>query len=124
MTQPPPRSAHILLAHDDAVWVDQAKTALQGAGMKVTDCPDPAWVADMLGGSHAFALAAVSSSLDAAAQEAVLQTAKKRGIPLLILLDPLDSSTLVYRKNSKMATYRISEDLEELVTAVKDHLKA
>ena len=124
MTDLPPRTPHILLAHQDTVWVDQAKTALQSAGMKVTDCPDPAWAADLIGGSHSFQLAAVSSSLDAASQETVLTTARKRGICLLILLDPLDSSSMTYNKEMKLATHRITEDPAELVTAVQNQLES
>ena len=123
MTDAPSRQPHILLAHDDTVWVDKAKTALQAAGMRVTDCPDPSWVTDLIGGSHAFELAAVSSALDAGAQEAVLRTARKRGISLLILLDPLDSSSLTYQKDMKLATHRITEDPSELVLAVRKQLK-
>jgi hypothetical protein len=119
------RRLRILLAHRDAAWVDQAKQRLETIGYSVTDCLEPEWVEDLLGGSRPFDLACITSELDPSAQAAILRTVKK--IPsaprLMILLDALDSASVNLRAGVTPAstgplTHRISEDVTDFVRAV------
>ena len=102
----------ILIAHRDAVWVDQAKRRLEEMGYSVTDCLEMEWVADLLGGSRPFDLAAVSSELDPASQASILRSLTEKGgtTKLVMLLDALDSASMHYRTKTGLLTYRISVD--------------
>jgi len=105
------RRPRILIAHPDAVWVDQAKRRLVEMGYSVTDCLDLEWVADLLGGSRPFDLAAVSSEMDPASQAAVLRSFdQKGGTKLVLLLDALDSASLHLKTKSGLLTHRISPE--------------
>jgi hypothetical protein len=111
----------ILLAHRDAVWVDQAKQRLESMGYAVTECLEPEWVPDLVGGSRPYDLAAVTSEMDPMAQAAVLKLVKEGigGTKIMLLLDQLDSATIHYKANSGMLTHRIGPDnLHEFVLAV------
>jgi hypothetical protein len=118
----------ILIAHRDAVWVDQAKQRLEAVGYSVTDCLEPEWVEDLLGGSRPFDLACITSELDPSAQAGILRTVRK--IPLapklMILMDALDSASVNLRAGTTttagLLTHRISEDVTEFVRAVVDQL--
>jgi hypothetical protein len=103
------------------VWVDQAKQRLESMGYSVTECLEPEWVPDLLGGSRPYDLAAVTSEMDPTAQAAVLKLVKGRlaGTKIMMLLDQLDSATMVYRANTGMLTHRISADnVHEFALAV------
>jgi hypothetical protein len=103
------------------VWVDQAKQRLESLGYAVTECLEPDWVPDLLGGSRPYDLAAVTSEMDPMAQAAVLKLVKERagGTKIMMLLDQLDSATMVYRANTGMLTHRISADnVHEFALAV------
>jgi DNA-binding response OmpR family regulator len=102
----------ILLAHPDAVWVDQAKRRLEEMGYSVTDCLEMEWVADLLGGSRPFDLAAVSSELDPASQASILRSLTEKGgtTKLVMLLDALDSASMHYRAKTGFLTYRVSPE--------------
>lgn len=106
------RRPRILIAHPDSVWVDQAKRRLEELGYSVTDCLDMEWVADLLGGSRPFDLAAISSELDPASQAAILRTFTEKGgsTKLVLLLDQLDSASMHYRTQSGLLTHRISPE--------------
>jgi len=111
----------ILIAHRDAVWVDQAKRRLESMGYSVTECLEPEWVPDLLGGSRPYDLAAVTSELDPMAQAEVLKLVKDgaAGTKIIMLLDQLDSATMVYRANTGMLTHRIGADnVHEFALAV------
>jgi len=111
----------ILIAHRDAAWVDQAKQRLESMGYSVTECLEPEWVPDLLGGSRPYDLAAITSEMDPMAQAAVLKLAKGRlaATKIMMLLDQLDSATMVYRANTGMITHRISADnVHEFALAV------
>jgi DNA-binding NtrC family response regulator len=112
---------HILLAHRDAAWVDQAKQRLEALGYAVTECLEPEWVPDLLGGSRPFDLAAITSEMDPMAQARVLKLVKDRvaGTKIMMLLDQLDSATMVYRANTGIITHRIAADnVHEFALAV------
>ena len=81
-------------------------------GYSVTDCLEMEWVADLLGGSRPFDLAAISSELDPASQAAILRTFNDKGgsTKLVLLLDALDSASMHYRTQSGLLTYRISPE--------------
>ena len=111
----------ILIAHPDAVWVDQAKRRLESMGYSVTECLEPEWVPDLLGGSRPYDLAAVTSELDPMAQAEILKLVKDgaAGTKIIMLLDQLDSATMVYRANTGMLTHRIGPDnVHEFALAV------
>jgi DNA-binding response OmpR family regulator len=111
----------ILIAHRDAVWVDQAKQRLESMGYSVTECLEPDWTPDLLAGSRPYDLAAVTSELDPAAQGAILKLVRERlsGTKIMMLLDQLDSATIVYKGNSGLLTHRISQDnVHEFAIAV------
>jgi hypothetical protein len=118
------RRAHrprILIAHRDAVWVDQAKQRLESMGYSVTECLEPDWTPDLLAGSRPYDLAAVTSELDPSAQGAILKLVRERlsGTKIMMLLDQLDSATIVYKGNSGLLTHRISQDnVHEFAIAV------
>jgi hypothetical protein len=123
------RRQSVLIAHRDSAWVDQAKQRLEAVGYQVTDCLEPEWAADLLGGSRMFDLACVSSELDPSAQAGLLRTL--RNLPsapkLMILLDALDSASVSLRTGPAtptpgLLTHRVSEDLTEFVRAVVDQL--
>jgi hypothetical protein len=111
----------ILLAHRDAVWVDQAKQRLESMGYSVTECLEPEWVPDLVGGSRPYDLAAVTSEMDPMAQAAVMKLVKERigGTKIMLLLDQLDSATIHYKGTSGMLTHRIGPDnVHEFALAV------
>ena len=109
------RRAHrprILLAHRDAAWVDQAKQRLESMGYSVTECLEPDWAPDLLAGSRPYDLAAVTSELDPMAQAAILKLLEKQrtGTKVMMLLDELDSASILFRGKSSLLTHRISQD--------------
>jgi len=111
----------ILIAHRDAVWVDQAKQRLESMGYSVTECLEPEWVPDLLGGSRPYDLAAITSEMDPMAQAAVMKLVKDRvaGTRIMMLLDQLDSATIHYKAGSGMLTHRIGPDnVHEFALAV------
>lgn len=111
----------ILIAHRDAVWVDQAKQRLESMGYSVTECLEPDWTPDLLAGSRPYHLAAVSSELDPMVQGAILKLIRehKTGTKIMLLLDQLDSATIHFKANSELLTYRIAPDnLAEFALAV------
>jgi hypothetical protein len=111
----------ILIAHRDAVWVDQAKQRLESMGYSVTECLEPDWTPDLLAGSRPYDLAAVTSELDPMAQGAILKLVResKTGTKIMMLLDQLDSATIHFKANSEMLTHRISTDnIHEFAIAV------
>lgn len=111
----------ILIAHRDAVWVDQAKQRLEQMGYSVTECLEPDWVPDLLGGSRPYDLAAVTSEMDPMVQAAVLKLVKERlaGTKIMMLLDQLDSATIHFRANTGVLTHRIASDnVHEFALAV------
>jgi len=111
----------ILIAHRDAVWVDQAKRRLEAMGYSVTECLELDWVPDLLAGSRPYDLAALTSEMDPMAQAAVLKLVKERlcGTKIMMLLDQLDSATMVYRANTGILTHRIAPDnVHEFALAV------
>lgn len=111
----------ILIAHRDAVWVDQAKQRLEAMGYSVTECLEPDWVPDLIGGSRPYDLAAVTSEMDPMAQAEILKLVKTRvaGTKIMMLLDQLDSATMHYRKGGEILTHRISADnVHEFAIAV------
>jgi len=119
------RRLSVLIAHRDAVWVDQAKQRLETVGYSVTDCLEPEWAADLLEGSRPFDLACVSSELDPSAQAGIMRALKKRpaGPKLMLLLDSLDSASVSLRAGSTpssagILTHRVSEDVTDFVKAV------
>jgi len=118
------RRAHrprILIAHRDAVWVDQAKGRLEAMGYSVTECLEPDWTPDLLAGSRPYDLAAVTSELDPSAQATILKLLKERktGTKIMMLLDELDSATLHYKSQTGLLTHRISADnVHEFAIAV------
>jgi hypothetical protein len=123
------RRLSVLIAHRDAVWVDQAKQRLEAVGYSVTDCLEPEWVEDLLAGSRPFDLACVTSELDPSRQAGILRAVKK--IPsaprLLILMDALDSASVNLRAGATtttpgLLTHRISEDITDFVRVVVDQL--
>ena len=101
--------------------MDQAKQRLESMGYTVTECLEPEWVPDLLGGSRPYDLAAITSEMDPMAQAAVLKMVRDRiaGTKIMMLLDQLDSATMVYRANTGMITHRISADnIHEFALAV------
>jgi len=111
----------ILIVHRDAVWVDQAKQRLEAMGYSVTECLEPDWAPDLLAGSRPYDLAAVTSELDPAAQGAILKLVResRTGTKIMMLLDQLDSATILYKGKSNMLTHRISADnVHEFAIAV------
>lgn len=118
------RRAHrprILIAHRDAVWVDQAKGRLEQMGYSVTECLEPDWTPDLLAGSRPYDLAAVTSELDPAAQATILKLVRERktATKIMLLLDDLDSATMHYKTQAGLLTHRISADnVHEFVIAV------
>jgi hypothetical protein len=118
-----PRRGSILIAHPDAGWSGQVRDLLEKLGFEVTLCPEPAWVADLLGGSRRFDLAAVSSEADPSTQARILKAVgRHRHPPRLLLLDELDSATLVVRREGGLPTYRVSGDASSFVRAVVEQL--
>ena len=110
----------ILIAHRDAMWVDQAKQKLTSLGYDVTDCLEPDWAADLIAGSRPFHLAAVSSELDPTVQSEMLKSISSRTRPpkLLFLLDDLDA-TAIFRKGADgVLTYRVSQDIDGFARVV------
>jgi hypothetical protein len=118
------RRLSVLIAHRDAAWVDQAKRRLEAVGYRVTDCLEPEWAVDLLGGSRLFDLAAISSELDPASQANILQAIQKLPLPpkLIVLLDELDSASVSVRSSGGLLTHRISEDPTPFVRAVVEQL--
>jgi hypothetical protein len=111
----------ILIAHRDAVWVDQAKQRLESMGYSVTECLEPDWTPDLLAGSRPYHLAAVSSELDPMVQGAILKLVRDRktGTKVMLLLDQLDSATIHFKANSEILTHRIASDnIHEFALAV------
>ena len=111
----------ILIAHRDAVWIDQAKQRLEQMGYSVTECLEPDWVPDLLGGSRPYDLAAVTTEMDPMAQAAVLKLVKERlaGTKIMMLLDQLDSATIHYKAHNSILTHRIASDnVHEFAIAV------
>jgi len=102
----------ILIAHRDAVWVDQAKQRLESMGYSVTECLEPDWTPDLLAGSRPYHLAAVSSELDPMVQGAILKLVRenKTGTKVMLLLYQLDSATIHFKANSELITHRIAPD--------------
>jgi hypothetical protein len=102
----------ILIAHRDAVWVDQAKGRLEALGYSVTECLEPDWTPDLLAGSRPYDLAAVTSELDPSAQAAIMKLLKdgKARTKIMMLLDDLDSATLHFTRQTGLLTHRISQD--------------
>ena len=120
MTTKTARRPRILVAHKNAEWVDHAKTRLEQMGYKVTDCLELDWVADLMGGSQPFDLAAISSELDPAGQAAIMKMIKEgRCVTrLMLLLDELDSESMLFRGKAPILTHRISQDIHEFALAV------
>jgi hypothetical protein len=120
------RQQSVLIAHRDAVWVDQAKQKLEAVGYRVTECLEPEWAADLLTGSRPFDLACISSELDPSEQAAILKALRKVGTPprLMLLLDALDSASISFRTSSGggFLTHRVSDDVRDFVQAVVDQL--
>lgn len=123
------RQLSVLIAHRDAVWVDQAKQRLESVGYSVTDCLEPEWAADLLAGSRPFDLACISSELDPSAQAGIMRAVKKlpAAPKLMILLDALDSASVSLRaglttSSAGFLTHRLSEDVTEFVRAVVGQL--
>ena len=123
------RRLSVLIAHRDAVWVDQAKQRLEAVGYQVTDCLEPEWAGDLLGGSRPFDLACISSELDPSAQAEILRAVKKLPAPpkMMFLLDSLDSASVSLRGDATPAgksllTHRITGDITEFVRLVVDQL--
>jgi hypothetical protein len=90
-------------------------------GYSVTECLEPDWTPDLLAGSRPYDLAAVTSELDPVAQGAILKLVRERltGTRIMMLLDQLDSATIVYKGNSGLLTHRISQDnVHEFAIAV------
>jgi hypothetical protein len=115
----------ILIAHRDAVWVDQAKQRLEQMGYSVTECLEPDWVPDLLAGSRPYTLAAVTSEMDPMAQAAILKLVRERlgGTKIMMLLDQLDSATMHFRGTANILTHRISSDnVHEFALAVAAQL--
>ncbi len=111
----------ILIAHRDAVWVDQAKGRLEAMGYSVTECLEPDWTLDLLAGSRPYDLAAVTSELDPSAQATIMKLLKERktATKIMMLLDDLDSATLHYKSQTGLLTHRISADnVHEFAIAV------
>jgi len=102
----------ILIAHRDAVWVDQAKGRLEAMGYSVTECLEPDWTPDLLAGSRPYDLAAVTSELDPSSQVSILKLLRERktGTKVMMLLDDLDGSTLHMQAQTGLLTHRISQD--------------
>jgi hypothetical protein len=115
------RRPRILIAHRDAVWVDQAKGRLEGLGYSVTECLEPDWTPDLLTGSRPYDLAAVTSELDPSAQATILKLLRERktGTKIMMLLDELDSATLHFTSQTGLLTHRISQDnIQDFAIAV------
>lgn len=115
----------ILIAHRDAVWVDQAKGRLEAMGYSVTECLEPDWTPDLLSGSRPYDLAAVTSEIDPSAQATILRLLKERktGTKIMMLLDALDSATLHFQSQTGLLTHRISQDnVHEFAIAVAAQL--
>lgn len=121
MTTHRTRRPRILIAHRDAVWIDQAKQRLEAMGYSVTECLEPDWVPDLLTGSRAYDLAAITSELDPTAQAAIMRLIKEKKTitKILMLLDELDSATMVYTQGTGLLTHRIAGDnVHEFALAV------
>ena len=116
-----PHRPRILIAHRDAVWVDQAKQRLESMGYSVTECLEPEWVPDLVGGSRPYDLAAVTTEMDPMAQAAVMKlvTGRIGGTKIMLLLDQLDSATIHFKGSSGILTHRIAQDnVHEFALAV------
>jgi len=115
-----PRRRSILIAHADPAWVDRAKSSLERLGFEVTACPEPSWAVDLLSADAGWDLAAISSEIDPSAQARILRAVKgcRRPPRLMILLDNLDTSSMVFRQEGDLLTHRISADVEDFVRAV------
>lgn len=121
MTTHRSRRPRILIAHRDAVWIDQAKQRLEAMGYSVTECLEPDWVPDLLAGSRPYDLAAVTSELDPTAQASIMRLIKEKKTmtKILMLLDELDSATMVYKQGTGLLTHRITgENVHEFALAV------
>ena len=121
MTARRPHRPRILIAHRDAVWVDQAKQRLESMGYSVTECLEPEWVPDLVGGSRPYDLAAVTTEMDPMAQAAVMKlvTGQTGGTKIMLLLDQLDSATIHFKGSSGILTHRIGADnVHEFALAV------
>ena len=110
----------ILVAHPDPAWVDQAKARLLDMGYAVTECLELSWVPDLLGGSLPFDLAVVSSEIDPDGQARIVQALKDRGAmtKLILLLDELDSSTVLTGPSKDYAVHRVSQGVHQLAVLV------
>ena len=111
------------------MWVDQAKQRLESVGYGVTDCLEPEWAADLLGGSRAYDMACISSELDPSAQAEIMRAIRKLAAApkLMLLMDALDSASVSLRaglttSSANLLTHRLSEDVTEFVRAVVAHL--
>lgn len=104
--------------------MDRAKSSLERLGFEVTACPEPAWAVDLLSGEASWDLAAISSEIDPASQARVLQAVRECPRPpkLMILLDNLDTSSMVFRREGPLITHRISGDVEAFVKAVVEQV--
>ncbi len=110
----------ILIAHLDHEWVDRARSKLESIGYLVNECFEMDWVPDILGGSIPFDLALISNEMDPTGQASILDLIKKKGCPtkLVLLLDDLDGSTMQIRRQTGMATHRVSQGVDELAALV------
>jgi hypothetical protein len=111
----------ILIAHRDAVWIDQAKQRLEAMGYSVTECLEPDWTPDLLAGSRPYDLAAVTSELDPTAQASILRLMKEKKTmtKIMMLLDELDSATMNFKSGTGLLTHRITQDnVHEFALAV------
>lgn len=81
-------------------------------GYSVTECLEPDWAPDLLAGSRPYDLAALTSELDPSAQAAILKIVGKNrtATKIMMLLDELDSASILVRGNTGMLTHRISQD--------------
>ncbi|HVR83543.1 MAG TPA: hypothetical protein VMU54_04480 [Planctomycetota bacterium] len=116
-----PYRPRILIAHRDAVWVDQAKGRLEAMGYSVTECLEPDWTPDLLSGSRPYDLAAVSSELDPSGQATIMKLLReqKTMTKIMLLLDELDSATMHFKTQAGLLTHRISHDnVHEFAIAV------
>lgn len=101
--------------------MDQAKQRLEAMGYSVTECLEPDWVPDLLGGSRPYDLAAVTSEMDPMAQAAILKLVRERlgGTKIMLLLDQLDSATIHFKGTGSLLTHRIAQDnVHEFAAAV------
>ncbi len=118
------RRRSILLAHGDPAWIDKARSRLENLGYDVTACPEPSWTADLITEDSSYDLAAISSEIDPAAQAKIIQAIRRHRRPprLMILLDNLDTASVMFRSDETILTHRISEDVESFVRAVVERV--